>query len=36
MGVIKTIFKDHWDQFVADHPKMIRDSVHKVSRIGYN
>lgn len=29
MGVIKTIFKDHWDQFVADHPKMIRDSVHK-------
>lgn len=29
MGVIKKIFNDHWNQFVAKHPKMIRQSVHK-------
>ena len=29
MGIIKNIFRDHWDQFVSDHPQMIRDSVHK-------
>lgn len=35
-GVIKDIFRDHLDQSVTDHPQMIRDSVYKVSQIGYN
>ena len=29
MGKIKQIFEEHWDQFVAEHPEMIRISVHK-------
>jgi hypothetical protein len=24
MGKIKQIFEEHWDQFVAEHPEMIR------------
>ena len=29
MGKIKQIFEEHWDQFVAENPEMIRISVHK-------
>lgn len=36
MGVIKDIFRDHWDQSVTDHPQMIRESVYIVCQIGYN
>lgn len=29
MGIIKQIFQDNWDQFVLEHPNMVRASVHK-------